>query len=262
MKKLVLSGLAAALAAAAHSAAAADFPVAPVYRSEPVVVIFNWTGFYAGIHGGGGFGTTNEAPLPFIFPGAVISPAPVGVDIRGGLVGGQFGANYQVGSVVFGGEAQGSWANLSGSTNCASTVTPLGGPPAVISGSCSTRMNGLGTIAGRWGIAQDRLLGYAKGGAAWASDSYGITTPSAVFPLTFNAKEVKWGWMVGAGVEYAFNDFWSVKAEYNYMDFGSRGLRFTSDLGAQMDVNISQRLNVVKFGINYRLGVQSVVVKY
>jgi hypothetical protein len=30
----------------------------------------------------------------------------------------------------------------------------------------------------------------------------------------------RWGWMVGVGIEYAFANNWSVKAEYNHMDFG------------------------------------------
>ena len=33
--------------------------------------------------------------------------------------------------------------------------------------------------------------------------------------------------MVGAGIEYALAQNWSVKVEYNYMDFGTKRIFFT-----------------------------------
>ena len=35
--------------------------------------------------------------------------------------------------------------------------------------------------------------------------------------------DLRWGWMVGGGLEYAFTGNWSMKIEYNYMNFGNRG---------------------------------------
>ena len=55
MKKHILAGISmVALAAALQPAAAADLPVA--YRAPQNYVIFTWTGFYFGAHGGGGWG--------------------------------------------------------------------------------------------------------------------------------------------------------------------------------------------------------------
>ena len=52
MKRHILAGISmVALAVALQPAAAADLPVA--YRAPQNYVIFTWTGFYFGAHGGG-----------------------------------------------------------------------------------------------------------------------------------------------------------------------------------------------------------------
>ena len=126
-------------------------------------------------------------------------------------------------------------------------------------GSCNAKVQGLGTIAGRLGVAFDRALIYGKGGAAWANDKYEINLP----PLTFNANETRWGWMLGGGFEYSFTDNWSSKIEYNYLDFRNRAIEFT-DTTDQFSINttIKERVHLVKAGINYRFGWAPVGVTY
>ncbi len=115
----------------------------------------------------------------------------------------------------------------------------------------------------RLGVAFDRLLLYGKAGAALTNDKYASSGANALLPQTFNANETRWGWMVGAGIEYAFTDNWSAKIEYNYMDLGTRSVRFTDDASTVFYlVDIRQIVNVVKFGVNYRFGVTSVAVRY
>ena len=69
MKKL--AGVAVmTLAAALQPAAAADTDVLygrppVVYAPQPAVVIFTWTGFYFGVHGGGGWGHTDVNGSPY-----------------------------------------------------------------------------------------------------------------------------------------------------------------------------------------------------
>ena len=78
-----------------------------------------------------------------------------------------------------------------------------------------------GSARGRLGIAVDRALFYATGGAAFAEfkDTYigaagaGLATPS----------HTRVGYTVGGGVEYAITTQWSLRAEYRYSDFGSFG---------------------------------------
>ena len=67
----------------------------------------------------------------------------------------------------------------------------------------------------------------------------------------------RWGWMVGVGIEYAFTNNWSVKTEYNHLDFGreTETLQPLPGCGCtafQYDIN--QTVDLVKVGVNYRFG--------
>jgi len=269
MKKLSFASVAAiALAAALQPAGAADTemlygrpPV--VYAPPPAVVIFTWTGFYFGGHVGGGWGHKSESPSAYNFGGPIITPASTSVDVSGWLGGGQIGAMYQAGSWVFGVEADASGANLTGSTSCSSTSTVAGVVVnAALPANCSVKVEGLGTIAGRLGYAVDRVLVYGKGGAGWASDKYSLTSTTGSLP-TFNGSETKWGWMVGAGVEYAFFDNWSAKIEYNYLGLRSNNLQFTDTTGQFfLNIGTQQQLHLVKAGLNYRWGWAPVGIRY
>src|SRR6185312_13208640 len=116
MNKILLG--AAALVAALGVAApvsAADLP-ARTYTKAPAMIaaIYDWSGFYIGINGGGGsarncWNITNIA-------GAVVPSTSEGChNSTGGLVGGQLGYRWQTGAWVFGVEAQGDWADFKGS---------------------------------------------------------------------------------------------------------------------------------------------------
>jgi outer membrane immunogenic protein len=211
----------------------------PVYKAEPAMMapVYNWTGFYIGAHAGGGWASKeffNFDPLL----------GPVGnlgsVDADGFLGGLQIGYNWQTGPWVFGVEAQFSWSDLSGSA--AST-----GIPGVIA---NVDVDYLGSIAGRIGYAWDRLMLYVKAGGAYAHDNYSLSG----FGIVATAdSDTRWGWMVGAGLEYGFTPNWSMKIEYNYMDFGSDSVRFVDAFGP-FSLEIDQQIHVVKAGINYRFG--------
>ena len=67
----------------------------------------------------------------------------------------------------------------------------------------------------------------------------------------------RWGWMVGVGIEYALTNNWSLKAEYNHLDFGreTETLQPLPGCGCtafQYDIN--QTVDLVKVGVNYRFG--------
>ncbi len=255
MRKLFSAGV-IALFAAMRPAAAADIPV-PAYQPQPAIVLFSWTGFYIGAHGGGGWGRKETTTAPYLFGTALIAPAPATIDVSGWLAGGQIGANYQVGSWVFGAEAQASWSNLAGSTGC--TAISAG---VTLNGTCNVKVDALGTIAGRVGWAWDRLLVYGKGGVAWTNDHYNWNSATLLQP-NLASNETRWGWMVGAGIEYAFLDSWSGKIEYNYLRMGTRTPNFTSASGLNsVTYSIRESISVVKLGINYRFGYTTVGVRY
>ena len=89
----------------------------------------------------------------------------------------------------------------------------------------------------------DRVLFYVEGGGAWADEDH-------TFKDEFRELRDGWGWLAGAGVEYAVNDKWSAKLEYNYIDFGSFEVDF--DEGGEIEeIDFDQVVHTIKFGLNY-----------
>jgi outer membrane immunogenic protein len=121
----------------------------------------------------------------------------------------------------------------------------------------------VGTVAGRLGVALDRVLVYGKGGIAWANDQYNLTSPNLALLPAFSGNETRFGWIVGAGVEYAFFDNWSAKVEYNYLDFHTSTLQFADTTQTFiLNTSIQQQLHLVKVGLNYRWGWAPVGIRY
>ena len=100
VKKFALSLLAVLLGATASSAA--DLAARPYAKAPaPVALVYNWTGFYVGINGGGGSAHKCWDLVNFIVP--VIPARPEGChDATGGTVGGQVGYRWQTTNWVFG----------------------------------------------------------------------------------------------------------------------------------------------------------------
>ena len=65
----------------------------------------------------------------------------------------------------------------------------------------------------------------------------------------------RFGYMLGAGVEYALTPQWSVKAEYEYLDFGRQRttLTPTTTIVSPFDEDIRQRIQIAEIGLNYKL---------
>jgi outer membrane immunogenic protein len=215
MKKLLLASV-GLLAFGIASASAADIirarrapPPAPI-----VTPVFNWTGFYAGINGGYGWGGSTSFSTPF--PSSSF-------DTSGGLVGGTLGYNYQMNQIVFGieGDIDASW--IKGSGIC-------GGLP------CQTKNSWLGTARGRVGYAFDRFMPYVTGGLA-VGDVKNTITPIG------SASDTRVGWTVGGGLEANLWGPWSAKVEYLYVDLGSG----PSVVGSSADF----KTNIVRAGLNY-----------
>src|SRR5262249_58464085 len=74
------------------------------------------------------------------------------------------------------------------------------------------------TLRGRIGIAFDRALFYATGGAAFADTTLTVRAPR----FTVDDSQTRSGWAAGIGLEYALWQSLSVKLEYLHVDFGSR----------------------------------------
>lgn len=199
MKRILLASVGIlAMAGVVGTASAADLSrQAPVYKA-PVYgpPVFNWTGVYLGVNGGGGWGTAKAAGFDW--------------DVSGGLIGGTVGYNWQFGTWVLGLEGDADWANISGSLT-----------------GTSAKANFLSTIRGRVGYSFDRWMPYVTGGLAVGNVK--------VEEMGLSESKTHAGWTVGTGVEFAFAPQWSAKVEYLYVDLGNIGysggnLDFTSNI--------------------------------
>jgi outer membrane immunogenic protein len=229
MKRLILAGV-AGLAALTMitSANAADIArrqamptKAPAYFAP-----YNWTGFYIGINGGGGWGNSD-------WTDALGSTGSF--DISGGLVGGTVGYNWQMNQFVFGLEGDIDWSGIKGSTS--------GG---ICTGfSCETRNNWLATGRGRIGYAFDRFMPYITGGVAVGD----VKASVAGFG---SSTDTRVGWTVGGGLEASIAGQWTAKIEYLYVDLGNTSCDAATCGGLGFPADVDFRTNIVRAGVNYR----------
>jgi outer membrane immunogenic protein len=211
-----------------------------VKAPPPVVAApaYNWSGWYAGVEGGGGFGSSNQiagGPLGF-------GPITAGYRLSGWLAGGTVGYNYQSGAWVFGLEGDMSWAKIRGSGNEVSPFTPT-----VIN---QTNENWLDTARGRIGYSsQDGWLIYATGGVAVAGVQAATVAPPGLASLS--ETQTRWGGVVGGGAEVMIAPAWSVKAEYLYTSMQSKIYFAAPPAGVNTRSNVPVEESIVRVGINY-----------
>jgi outer membrane immunogenic protein len=249
MRKLLLCAVGLISLSAAVPVCAADLASSRSYPPLPTAG-YNWSGFYLGINGGGGWGhncwtNTSSFGIP-----TVPSFAEGCNTASGGMVGGQAGYRWQMNSFVFGLEAQGDWVNLSGSN---ASLFNLGT-------SNQTKTNVLGLFTGQVGYAWNNVLGYLKGGAALAGNRYNGLFTGVAFD---QATETRLGAVVGVGIEFGFAPCWSLALEYDHAFMGTQNLTFTAVpvAGLARNDDISQGIDMVTARINYRFG-GPVVAKY
>jgi outer membrane immunogenic protein len=258
---------------------------APVYKAPraPVSPVGNWSGFYAGIHGGyawgGGDATTTvdpaRAPLP-PDPGldtgnaAFASPFTLSTRPRGGIGGLQAGYNWQVDSIVLGVEADVSFVagkqTESGTfTNRFPSETSFKTVGAV---SLETKLEELGTLRGRAGFATDRVLVYATGGAAWGIVKNTVTSSGNHFQLpggnddnpnligsyggSVSSSETRFGYAVGGGLDIALSDHWIVRGEYLFIDLRHGGALDVTAVPPVTSISTGLDLHVARAALNYR----------
>lgn len=207
-----------------------------------------WNGAYVGVHTGGTWGTTEWTSATGSLAAASSFGFPGTGTMDGMIAGAQIGFNRQIGAAVFGGEIDASWSNLDGFAKCATgEVNGVTGNFA-----CHSHIDALGTFAGRLGWAHDNFLIYGKAGAAWASER--LQAARNDLPNSFTGSSLRWGYVLGSGVEYAFSPAWSGKLEYNYLDFGTKTVDLTDQFGNASSVGAAQRAHLVRMGLNYHLG--------
>jgi outer membrane immunogenic protein len=259
LMKTSFAAATAVLIATTVAGFAADLPVkaAPYFAPPPV---FSWTGFYVGGNAGYGWGNANDSTAlggAWLVDGTrdnlILSPLGNGQLHPNGFTGGiQAGYNFQAGQWVTGIEADANYFGLKGQFSRTVTNAFSGSPYTFAS---SFESDWLVTVRPRIGYAFGHLLVYATGGLAVANQrpSQNITQLNLVFTEAGSVSKTTVGWTAGAGVEYAFDNRWSVKAEYLYVDPGSVSFSTSGDTDSTYTGSHSAHLkvNIVRAGLNY-----------
>ena len=142
--------------------------------------------------------------------------------LAGVMGGGQAGYNFQMGNYVFGVEVDAGWTNANGAASC----------PNGFFVTCRNEADLIATAAARVGLAWDRTLVYGKAGAAFMNANLPEHQqhPRLRRRPGSGRRRGPAGWL-GVGLEFGLTPNWSLKAEYNYMDFGREALTFPPNPG-------------------------------
>jgi opacity protein-like surface antigen len=252
------------LVVSSFAAFAADMPV---YKAPPPPAFYDWSGIYIGGHIGGGRGRSYVYD-PYgtaVFGDFLPTPGPI--------AGAQAGVNHQIGSFVFGAEADLSFADMDGTNTCFD-VSGL-----FYSANCRAHTHLFGTVTGRLGWAigpAGRTLLYGKGGAAWMREQVDMLVSVSPAGANFASSTAygQWGWTAGAGVEHALTAHWSVSIEYDYLQFGRHDVAtpvsaissslctpppsvcFVAPIGQTngQAAGLSKNVQLMKLGLSYRFG--------
>jgi outer membrane immunogenic protein len=220
------------------AALAADLPA----RMEPVAPVayvpsFSWTGFYLG----GSLGWIQTSPD--YTTGAVLLGTPFVVSSassKNGLSYGVLGGyNYQMGQLVLGIEG-----DFTGSTVGKIRYTAITGDFL----TAHTKWGG--SIRGRIGLAADRALFYVTGGAAFVSNETSIPLTG----ISIGGDGTRWGWTVGAGLDYAITNNWFTGIEYRYSQYATKNFIYPIPVLALGLIGFKQELssNQVTARVGYK----------
>jgi outer membrane immunogenic protein len=254
MKKLLLSATAIATVISV-SAIAADLPS---IKSAPVAPAPMWTGFYAGLNSGYGWGLTpgsyTQSPLFYDEESILKTGSPSGlgaansgkaiINQSGYLGGGQIGYNYQfMHKYIIGletdmqGSAISGQGYYSGAGVTKQNVLNSSQFNTVGYGQTQASINWLGTLRGRLGyLVTPTLLTFVTGGLSYggvsARNYFGSQTLQELVAnsqfqsqqaLAGNgrASETLMGWNIGGGAEWMLAPNWSIKSEILYYNLGT-----------------------------------------
>jgi outer membrane immunogenic protein len=243
MKKLLLA--AAAVGALATAPAVAADLRKPAYRplSPPPPPIFMWSGFYVGGNIGGAWfhREVNDSFFGFNFDNG-----SKGVFIGGG----QLGYNAQFNNIVLGVEWDFDWAGNNNNTGNGVFIPGRG----LLVVSSNTRF--ISTLAARFGLPYGPWLFYGKAGGGWVGNNDFTITNVTTGASISGFSDRTGGWLLGAGIEWAFAPSWSAKIEYDFLGLADRTFIVPPGflVGGDTFTSGNRNIQMLKVGLNYRFG--------
>lgn len=228
MRMYVVTGIAAAAlfaASALESAVASGLPTkAPPHKAPSAAPPYNWAGPYVGATFGGAWTSGNLNIPDNNFYGGITE-----------LIGGaEVGYNLQAGHFLLGLEGDFDWASFD--------HPPIDHPPMAAPTLGVASQHWIGTVAGRFGVVDDRWLLFAKVGGGWVGSGAVVNAPGPPWSGAITDP----GWLLGGGIEYGLKPHMTVKLEYDYLAQSNWSSGTIPAVGLDRDVQM------VKAGINYK----------
>lgn len=264
MKRWVIAGAGVLLWMAAVSpSGAADIPAAPIVKA-PIAVpaTQSWYGFYIGANAGYAWGNNSIEFGPDAFYGPLLLAAGIPGTLAGnpkGFLGGiTYGSNYQFDRIVLGIDSDFDFSNIKASQTLAGTVLAV-----PFTATASHEIKWFSTTRARAGfLLSDNWLLYGTGGIATArvdaATSNTLNVAGACLVVAGgcpfgSASKTMWGWVAGAGVEYATGP-WQFRVEYLHYDLGTLNYAmrdFVTPLNV-INASVHERGDMVRGAISYR----------
>jgi len=203
---------------------AADGPV-----FDPITdprTAYDWSGFYIAHQLGWGWASMN------LDDGIALD---TDVDLNGAFFGGVLGLQKQWDWLVLGAEVEANWSDIDGKKSGAGIVGTVFGNIEIF-----------GSAGVKAGVAWERFLFYGTGGIAGAE--FGTEQRSG--PASTGDHEASFGWMGGAGIDFAVTDNIIVGMQYRHYDFGKADfdMGFATDRTGDVNLDTISGHFVVKFG--------------
>ncbi len=254
--KTLLAGLTLPLALAlALPASAADLPSKTETPASDPPPAFSWTGFYAGIHVGGGVDH-------FGFKYALTTPRQLGhiqnstgITARGPVGGIQIGFNYELPffHLVAGIEIDNTASGIRGQTTFNNAF--LSGSPYTV--TFGTSFDNFGTARLRLGYAWGRLMPFFTFGFTYGvvETSYSFASPglfSSASTTTVRSGVFPHVGTLGIGLEYAIAPNYTVKVEYLYEFINARRIQITPGDGTTISYGTRAMYHIARLGLNYK----------
>jgi high affinity Mn2+ porin len=213
-------------------ARAADQAALPT--KAPARQAYDWNGLYFGGHVGYGQGRANAT----VTDPAVTSLANT---FGGNIAGVQLGYNVVLPSrLLLGLETDLTFANYLDSNAFVALV------PTARS-NVTEQYDYTGTVRARLGYVRDPWMVYATGGFAFAGTRVLNIPPNIDEEKKLNVRP---GWSLGAGVEYALSPHWSARIEYLYNQYIGGDAQFPSGTHYHSTFDFQE----LRVGLNRKLG--------
>jgi outer membrane immunogenic protein len=250
MRNAVAAALAAVLGmGTAHAGGLHEAASMKDVPPPPVGCVNCWGGLYIGTSTGFGVGETHEK---YYYDGG-----PTYVTdhwtVNGEAVGVFVDYNFSNGPLVYGIEGHFNYANIDGHFSESLTAYQY---------RLSRELEWYGGVNLRAGYAPGNILYYAFVGPVWGSvksEEIFSTYTGGVFHRGSNT-DTHFGWEAGVGLEWAMNECWVARVEYQHIDFETETTftdTISSDHHHSRDHGDHQKgaidIDRIKIGISYKL---------